>query len=331
MSDTVHPLLTLMRNEWRLSWRGLVDFLARRGGSAKPGSSIFLILLILMLVTLAHGIAYALTLTAAPLLPEDPASLVRLTATLAFAFLLMMSAGLDSAAFTLYSRSDYELLFSSPIPPRSVFIIRAFNIFIFTGAKVFLYGAPFLNVMAVKDGPHWLFGYAILAGMAALATLTAVATAMLLVAIAGIKRTRLIAQLLAAFVGLGVFLLLQRDFLMPQSLKEAGEALLLSMEPSFFASPIFWPAMALLGDGGKALAVLAAAVLVTAAGLYALAAPFYRASIAAAGAPVEALPLAKPRAVIFGAPPFRALISKSASWCCATPGCSARSSRNACS
>jgi ABC-2 type transport system permease protein len=304
-------LKTLLANEWRLSWRGIVDFVTRRGADGKAkGSPARLVLLIALLFVLVHGIAYALTLQAGPMAADDHATLVRLTATLAFAFLLMVSAGLDSAAFTLYSRSDYEMLFSSPAPPRAVFIIRAFNIFLFTGAKVFLYGAPFINVMAWRDGLHWLVGYGIVAALTALATLVAVATAMGLVALIGIKRTRVTAQVLAAVVGLGVFLLLQRDLLMPQSLRAAGEAWFLSLDPSVFSTPLFWPAIGMLGGVWQALAALFCCAAIAGLGLYALAKPFYRASIAAAGAPAPVAQALRPERIGFGASPFRVLISK---------------------
>jgi ABC-2 type transport system permease protein len=308
--DARMPLCILLAHEWRLSWRGLVDFVTRRGNKAATGSSFKLILLVAGLALLAHAIAFGLTSTSAPLMAGDAASIIKLTATLAFTFLLMTSAGLDSAAFTLYSRSDYELLFSSPVPPRTVFIIRAFNIFIFTGAKVFLYGAPFLNILAWRDGPHWLIGYVILAAMTALATLLAVAVAMGLVATIGVKRTRLISQLLAAFVGLGVFVLLQRDLLFSETARAQFEAWMLTLDRSTLQSIPFWPALALLGDGLKGAGFLVGAFCMAAAGLYTLAMPFYRASIAVSGL---AEPLARRRAskpVRFGGTILRALISK---------------------
>jgi ABC-2 type transport system permease protein len=303
------PLRILLAHEWRLSWRGLVDFVTRRGAGG-TGSSIKLMLLVAGLAMLAHGIAFGLTSTSVPLVAGDPASIIKLTATLAFTFLLMTSAGLDSAAFTLYSRSDYELLFSSPVPPRTVFIIRAFNIFIFTGAKIFLYGAPFLNVLAWRDGPHWLIGYIILAAMTALATLLAVAIAMGLVATAGVKRTRLISQLLAAFVGMGVFVLLQRDLLFPESARSAFESWMLTLDAATLQSLPFWAALAMLGDGWKASALLAGAFLIAASGLYALAMPFYRASVSVSGIAEPLVRSHAKRPVRFGGTALRALISK---------------------
>ncbi len=305
------PLRILVGHEWRLSWRGLVDFVTRRGADGKrQGSSLKLLILIGALLILAHGIAYGLTMTAHPLMSDDPGDVVQLTATLGFGFLLMLSAGLDSAAFTLYSRSDYELLFSSPVPPRAVFVIRAFNVFIFTGAKVFLYGAPFLNVMAFRQGASWLMGYPVLAALSSLATLLAVAIAMALVAIVGIKRTRIFAQVLAALVGLGVFLLLQRDLLLPRSWKIASADIFYALGAKVADWPIFWPAQAMMGDWPRAISVLVIAFAVSAAGLYALAGPFYRASVAVAGAPEPVDSARRKTPVRFGGSMLRTLMSK---------------------
>jgi ABC-2 type transport system permease protein len=273
---------TLLTHEWRIASRGFIDFITRRSGR---GGGLRLLLLLVAIIALAHAIAFGLTHGAPAYQLDDYAGLVALSGILAFAFLMMLSAGLDSAAFTLYSRADYEMLFASPVPPAAIFLIRALNVFVFTGAKVLLYGAPFFNMMAVKQGAHWLYGYAVLLAMAALATMLAVALAMGLVAAFGVKRTRVLAQVLAAFVGLGVFVFAQREMLLPDGVTAWFGALVAN---SGDATEFWlWPARALLGDGFAAVILPVLSVVASAAGLALLAGPFVRATVLAAGAPVE--------------------------------------------
>ena len=64
-----------------------------------------------------------------------------------------------------------------------------------------LLAAPFINVLAMRGGARWLAAYGVVAAMGAVATAVGVALTIALFRLIGAKRTRLIAQIVAAVIG----------------------------------------------------------------------------------------------------------------------------------
>src|SRR5690606_1349734 len=98
-------------------------------------------------------------------------------------------------------RADLDLLLSSPASPRRLFAVRTGAIAVSAMAMAALLASPFVNVMALRDGPHWLAAYPAIAAVAMLTTAAAIALTLLLFRVAGPRRTRIFAQILAALVG----------------------------------------------------------------------------------------------------------------------------------
>src|SRR5262249_55747155 len=152
--------------------------------------------------------------------------------------------------------------------------------------------APVINVLIVRGGARWLGAYGVVAAMGAVAAAGAVALTVLLFRLIGPKRTRLVAQIVAAviaavfIIGLQVAAILSHGSLSRMVFLESDTLLALVPETD---SLVWWPARAVLGDLaalavvlGGSLALLGAAILVFSArfGDHAIAAS----SVAASGA-----------------------------------------------
>lgn len=131
-----------------------------------------------------------------------------------------------------------------------------------------LLAAPFINMAAYLDGAHWLSAYAVIAAMSMVATGSAVAGAIALFKSAGPKRTRLIAQIIAAVVGAALLIGLQVAAILLYGNLSRFEVLtsgyVAQLAPD--ADSLVWlPARAVLGDVASVTAmVVAGAAFLTA-------------------------------------------------------------------
>jgi ABC-2 type transport system permease protein len=179
-------------------------------------------------------------------------------AAVVLAWTLMLSRALSAASEAFYERGDLDLLLSSPLPGRRVIAVRAAGmaIVLFAGASALL--TPLIAPLAALVDWRWLSAYAVTGGLAALAVAAGLALAMGLFAILGPRRTRTIAQIIAALTGALVFLLLQAQNLRqaggPRGVRGWSEALgIADLDPS---SPWLMPARAVLGDAAALLGLL---------------------------------------------------------------------------
>ncbi len=256
------------------------------------------------------GVSFLLLTTAGRLDPADPAVQITLTINIAFLFILLTSAALDSAAYALYARGDYDLLFSAPLSPRTVLLIRALNVFGFTLAKAGLYGAPMLILLGFLHGSHWFAGLPLIVALALAATALAIGIAMGLVRLIGIRRTRVAAQVVAALAGLLVLVMVQWDTIFGSGPKDALVA-------SYLADPqaLAWqlatlPARAMTGDLAALAIIMAFASLFVLAMFIGLADSFVRNAILAAGSAAAAPARARRSHASFGSSPLAVLMLK---------------------
>lgn len=304
---SISPAATVLRNEWRLATRGLMSMIGR--GGQRPSLRLAGLLSVMLLVV--FGIASAILSQVGVLDASNPATLITVSINLCFIFILMVSAALDSATFTLYSRGDYDLLFSAPVSPKVILLVRAANVFCFAIAKVTLYGAPFLLLLALERGPQWLLGFPLFMGLALLASALAIGLAMALVRLIGIKRTRVVSQVIAALAGLLVFVMMQWDVVIAPAVKDGLISPASSMVDGLHWQLALMPARALLGDGFSALVVVLASGILSGVLLMMLARPFANNAVLAAG--TEAIAAGPPRKqdkASFGRSAFAALALK---------------------
>lgn len=242
-------------HELRLAWRDAQAMLT--GGKAERlrklavGVGIFTAIL--------HVVAYfALRSVAGAGVSPNLPTLVAVTAGLLLSGSAILSQAMESVTRTFYTRSDLELILSSPVQAHRLFAVRIGAIALTVGAMSLLFIGPFINVMAWQSGAQWLGAYGVLLSVALVATALAVVLTAGMFQTIGAKRTRLIAQIVAAVIG-GLFVIgLQVAALFSTGtmsrLSFLQSAYVLTHAPAL-ESAVWWPARAALGDFAAMLVV----------------------------------------------------------------------------
>jgi ABC-2 type transport system permease protein len=147
--------------------------------------------------------------------------------------------------------------------------------------------APFIDVLIALGGWRWIGAYGVIVGMGAAATALAVGMTVALFRAFGPKRTRLIAQVVAAVIGAGFVIGLQLAAILSYGTLSRVSVLqsqtLLALMPGT-GSIVWWPARAALGDGWALIGVLALSFAFLAAAIAAVAPRFGEYAVTAAGA-----------------------------------------------
>jgi ABC-2 type transport system permease protein len=243
----------LLAHEMRLGFRALAGKRAMGGVGAIIGLSI----LALLMLTGGVIIGLAARRFDVPVIPLSAAVALACCAT---AFTLMLSQTLAAASEALYERGDLDLLFSSPIPPRTVLFVRALGVAAGVLTVFLIFVTPLLGPAVFLGHPEWLGLFGVLAALALLATATGLTLAMALFKLIGPRRTRTVAQVLAALTGAAFFLTSQIRTIMGE---HASDSLFQSLardaaEGRVRIPPIgYWPLKAMLGEPLPLLALLA--------------------------------------------------------------------------
>ncbi len=243
------------RHELTLAWR---DWAAMMAGGRTTRERVVTIGA-LIFVGLLHWLAYAIL---EPVLkPETLGSkqaLVGITATLLLTFSMMLSQAIEHVTRAFYARSDLDLILSSPASSKHLFSVRIASIAMAGATMTALLTAPLINMAAYLNGAHWLAAYGVIAAMGFVATGCAVMGATALFNAVGPKRTRLIAQIVAAVVGAALLIGLQvAAIVLYGNLSRfavLNSAWLIEAAPEL-SSFVWLPARAVLGDWSS-LAVL---------------------------------------------------------------------------
>jgi ABC-2 type transport system permease protein len=185
------------RHELRLAWR---DWLWLISGRRRSGRKVALGVITIAL--LLHSFAW-LVLHQNPDLsgPPDKRMLVLLTGAFALYGSLMLSQAIEGLVRALYGRGDLELILSSPVVAWRLFAVRMAAIAIAVAAMSLLLAAPFINTASWFGGLRWLAAYGVIAALAMLAVAAALLLTIGLFHAIGPKRTRLVAQIIAAVIG----------------------------------------------------------------------------------------------------------------------------------
>ncbi|WP_127753668.1 permease [Devosia sp. 1566] len=283
MTTAPTSLFWFARHELKLAWR---DWLVMMTGG-QTGRRVAIVLFGIFAAVLFHLLAYGLVRpwVAAGIVPDKP-TLVLLTGTGLLFWSVTLSQALESITRVYYARSDLDLILSSPASSRRLFAVRTGAVAITTVALSALLASPLINMLAMLDGPRWLAAYGLLLAAGALSTAIAVAITMALFRLVGAKRTRLIAQIVAAIIGAGFIIGIQAVAIIHYgsfsrfTLFQSAD--LVNAAPAL-NSPVWLPARAALGDWA-AVALAAAISFGALAGMIALSASsFGRHAIAAAG------------------------------------------------
>lgn len=138
-----------------------------------------------------------------------------------FIFVLpwLVSQAMHGATRTLYSRGDLDLLLASPIPSRRVLAAHAVALTVDSIASVAILLLPLTNMAALADGAHWLAIYPVLLASGLFATAIGLALTVWLFSIVGPRRTRIVSQIVATFIGAAFVLSLQIVNVIPAELR----------------------------------------------------------------------------------------------------------------
>ncbi|MFL6707141.1 MAG: putative ABC transporter permease subunit [Massilia sp.] len=200
--------LWLLRHELRLFW-------FRLGGSggkgpARRGPRVSAILIAAVGAIVLHVFAWKLLSTTDGGAGMPPAAvLMTVTAVFVLIFSLMLSHAIKASIEVLFVRDDLDLLLSSPLPSRSIFVVRLGAIVIGTAAMYLFLLTPFAHVGALLGQPRWMAIYPVVLAAAAIAASGGMLLSLGLVRLMGVRRTRVVAQVLGALIGAVFFLLSQ--------------------------------------------------------------------------------------------------------------------------
>ncbi|MBN9303749.1 MULTISPECIES: permease [unclassified Devosia] len=271
-------------HEARLMWRDGIAMLTGGYPARRIALTIFVIVVAIVLHLMAnaivgpwveHGIA------------PDKATLVAITGTGFLFWTVMLSQALESVTRAYYSRADLDLILSSPASSHTLFAVRTGITAATTLLLACLLASPVVDVLVLHDGAHWLTAYLVLAALSALSTALAVLITVALFRLAGPRRTRLFAQIIAALVGAGFVIGIQAIAIL--HFGNMASRFALFGDPDFIAamppldSLVWAPARAVLGDWPSLVGVVALGALGLGGTIAFAASSFGRHAIAAAG------------------------------------------------
>ncbi len=295
-------------HETRLAWR---DWLAMMtGGRRERRRRVFIA--IAVFIVFLHFVAYW-TVGRYANAVVDERTLITITASVLLSWLLMISQAMESTTRAFYSRSDLDLILAAPVAVTKIFAVRIGTVAFSMAMLALPLAAPFINVLIALGGWRWLGAYGLIVAMGAAATALAVGLTVALFRLIGPKRTRLVAQVVAAVIGAAFVIGLQVAAIL--SYGTLSRVLVLQSETVLALAPgpdsiLWWPARAALGDVAALAGVLAVSLALLAAVIALVAPRFGDYAIAAVGAGSASLGRAGRSAAFRATSPRRALRRK---------------------
>jgi len=270
-------------HEFRLAWRDWLSMMT----AGKRGRERVVAVVLVIFIALMHLFAWSMVARVAGIgAHPDKAAFIGITGSLLLSFSLMLSQAMESVTRAFYARSDLELILSSPVESARVFAVRIGALSISTALLGLVLAAPVINVLAFIGGVHWLAAYGVVAAMGLFASALAVALTVALFRSIGPKRTRLVAQIVAAVIGAAFVIGLQVAAILSYGtisrlsvLESAG---VIGHAPAL-ASWLWWPARAALGDAGALAVVVGIGLVSVALAIAAFSASFGDHVVAASG------------------------------------------------
>jgi ABC-2 type transport system permease protein len=271
------------RHEARLAWRDWLSLMTagrrRRARTVAIGFIVF--------AFAVHGLAYLMLGSATNLRgPVDTHVLVVISFVLALVWSLMLSQAMESVTRAFYARGDLELILTSPAAAARLFAVRATAIAVTVLFLALVLGAPFINVLAWYGGAHWLGAYAVAVALAMDAVALAVVITIALFRAIGPRRTRGIAQVIAAVVGAAFVIGMQFAAIlsfggMPRMAVLQLAALVKDAPDA--DSALWWPARAFLGEKLPLVTLLGVSIVALAVAVRLFAPRFGRLALATTG------------------------------------------------
>jgi ABC-2 type transport system permease protein len=270
------------RHESRLAWRDWLSMITagRRERLRR------VVIAILVFAIFMHFVAYWMVGRYADA-PVDKPTLVTITATVLLSWLLMISQAMESMTRAFYSRSDLDLILASPVAAHRLFAVRIATVAVTVAMMAIPLAAPFIDILIVRGGLRWMGAYGLIVAMGAAAAALAVGFTVALFRIIGPKRTRLVAQVVAAVIGaafvigLQVAAILSYGTISRMSVLQSNAALAHAPD---LGSIAWWPARAAMGDWVALAGVLVASLTLLATAIALVSPRFGEYAVAATGA-----------------------------------------------
>jgi ABC-2 type transport system permease protein len=199
----------------------------------------------------------------------------------------MISQAMESMTRAFYSRSDLDLILASPVAAQRLFAVRIATVGVSVAMMAIPLAAPFIDILVVRGGLRWMGAYGLIVAMGAAAAALAVAFTVALFRIIGPRRTRLVAQVVAAVIGAAFVIGLQVAAILSYGTISRVSVLqssaVLTHAPDL-ASIVWWPARAAMGDWLALIGVLAVSFALLIAAIALVSPRFGEYATAAAGA-----------------------------------------------
>jgi len=270
-------------HESRLAWR---DWLAMMTAGRRRSLKTVAVALIVF-AAFMHLLAYSMVGRFADAdNTTDKVSLVVITGSLFLFWSLMASQAMESVTRAFYARSDLDLILTSPAAARKVFAVRIVTMAFSIVLMAVLLASPFINVLVVRGGLHWLAAYGVVAALGFAAAACSVALTIALFRTIGPKRTRLVAQIVAAVIGAAFVIGLQVGAILSYGTLSRVDILrsdaFVALAPDV-ANLVYWPARAMLGDSTALAGVLLVGLILLAGAVLMFSPRFGDHAVAAAG------------------------------------------------
>ncbi len=254
-------LAWLARHELRLSWRDWQAMLTA-GNRRRLGVAAIILAVVGLLLHLPAYAVIAQFGTAQAV--ADKSTLVTGSLVLALFASLLLSQAMESVTRALYSRGDLDLVLSSPLSSFRLFSVRIATNALLVALMAVALSAPVIDTLAVLGGPRWLAAYGVALSVGVAAASLAVAITLIMFRLLGPRRTRLVAQVVAAIIGAAFAIGIQVIAIF--SYGTVTRRAFVASDAMVAAAPdasswVWLPVRAALGDFG-ALAVVVAAALV---------------------------------------------------------------------
>lgn len=261
--------LWLVRHELRLSFRDWQAMITAGNRRRFSGAMLILVLFGLAL----HLPAYAVVARfAGDGVNPDKATLISVSLIVLLYLSLLLSQAMEAVTRSLYSRGDLDLVLSSPVAPRRLFSVRILTNAMLIALIAVVLSAPLIDVLIASAGPRWIAAYGVALSVGFVTGAVAVAITIGLFRLLGPRRTRLVAQVLAAVIGAAFAIGIQVVAIVyygafTQKVFVASDEVV-TRAPAM-ESILWWPARAILGDwqalagvAGIAFTIVATVVLV---------------------------------------------------------------------
>jgi ABC-2 type transport system permease protein len=200
--------------------------LASMFGELPPGK---LALLVALLIAVLHAAAWPVAGWLS-VMEAAPGGEARIATILAGGLMLVapwiVAQSMTELARVLFSRSDLELILSSPVDARSLLSARALTLALDAVTTVGLLVGPLADVAALRGGAHWLALYPTLIAVGLFGTGLGVMLAMGLFLAVGPRRARLVSQIAATTIGASFVLGGQAIAMAPDRMRAAVLSLL---------------------------------------------------------------------------------------------------------